>query len=56
MEASLLVWSLTIVGIVGLLLFDFVFHVRKAHVPTLREAAICRRSTSASRWSSASAS
>ena len=25
--------------IVGLLLFDFVFHVRKAHVPTLREAA-----------------
>ena len=40
MEASLLVWSLTIVGIVGLLLFDFVFHVRKAHVPTLREAAI----------------
>lgn len=40
MEASLLVWSLTIVGIVGLLLFDFVFHVRKAHVPTLREAAL----------------
>jgi hypothetical protein len=34
------VWWLTIVGIVGLLLFDFVFHVRKAHVPTLREAAI----------------
>jgi tellurite resistance protein TerC len=33
------VWGLTIVGIVGLLLFDFFFHVRKAHVPTLREAA-----------------
>jgi tellurite resistance protein TerC len=32
------VWALTIVGIVGLLVFDFVFHVRKAHVPTLREA------------------
>jgi tellurite resistance protein TerC len=32
------VWLLTIVGIVGLLVFDFVFHVRKAHVPTLREA------------------
>jgi tellurite resistance protein TerC len=34
------VWVLTIVAIVGLLAFDFVFHVRKAHVPTLREAAI----------------
>src|SRR5687768_9482068 len=33
------VWGLTIVGIVGLLLFDFFFHVRKAHVPTLKEAA-----------------
>jgi len=31
---------LTVVGIVGLLVFDFVFHVRTAHVPTLREAAI----------------
>ena len=39
MEISPLVWGLTIAGIVGLLLFDFVFHVRKAHVPTLREAA-----------------
>jgi tellurite resistance protein TerC len=34
------VWWLTIVGVVGLLLFDFVFHVRKAHVPTLFEAAV----------------
>jgi len=33
------VWLLTIVGIVGLLAFDFFFHVRKAHEPTLREAA-----------------
>ncbi len=40
MGVSLLVWGLTIAGIVGLLLFDFYFHVRKAHVPTLREAAI----------------
>ena len=39
MEVSPLAWALTIAGIVGLLLFDFVFHVRKAHVPTLREAA-----------------
>jgi tellurite resistance protein TerC len=38
-DVSFLVWALTIVGIIGLLLFDFVFHVRKAHVPTLREAA-----------------
>ena len=35
-----LVWGLTIAFIVGLLVFDFVFHVRQAHVPTLREAAI----------------
>ena len=34
------VWALTVVGIVGLLGFDYVFHVRKAHVPTLREAAV----------------
>ncbi|MEV0383802.1 TerC/Alx family metal homeostasis membrane protein [Nonomuraea sp. NPDC050643] len=40
MDVSAAVWWLTILGIVGLLLFDFVFHVRKAHVPTLREAAV----------------
>ncbi|MBC7593584.1 MAG: TerC family protein [Kineosporiaceae bacterium] len=40
MEVSPLVWGMTIAAIVGLLLFDFVFHVRKAHAPTLREAAI----------------
>jgi tellurite resistance protein TerC len=34
------VWGVTIMGIAGLLAFDFVFHVRKAHVPTLREAAV----------------
>ncbi|MBF4573237.1 TerC family protein [Herbiconiux sp. VKM Ac-1786] len=34
------VWTLTIVGIIGLLAFDFIFHVRKAHEPTLKEAAI----------------
>jgi tellurite resistance protein TerC len=39
MEVSPVVWALTIAGIAGLLAFDFVFHVRKAHVPTLREAA-----------------
>ena len=40
MEVTPLVWGLTIAAIGGLLLFDFVFHVRTAHVPTLREAAI----------------
>jgi tellurite resistance protein TerC len=34
------VWLLTVAGIVALLVFDFVFHVRKAHTPTLRESAI----------------
>lgn len=34
------VWGLTIAGIAGLLAFDFIFHVRKPHVPTLREAAV----------------
>ena len=32
------VWALTVVGIIGLLAFDFVFHVRKAHIPSLAEA------------------
>ncbi|MEU4833843.1 TerC family protein [Streptosporangium sp. NPDC023615] len=44
MDVSAVVWWFTIAGIAGLLLFDFVFHVRKAHVPTLGEAA---------RWSAA---
>lgn len=40
MDASALIWGATIVGIVGLLAFDYFFHVRKAHVPTIREAAV----------------
>lgn len=40
MDVSPIVWALTIAGIVGLLLFDFFFHVRKAHTPTLKEAAV----------------
>ncbi|WP_110240021.1 TerC family protein [Nocardioides gilvus] len=39
MDVSPLVWGLTIAGIIGLLAFDFFFHVRHAHVPTLKEAA-----------------
>ena len=34
------VWGITIAFIVALLLFDFLFHVRVAHTPTLRESAI----------------
>lgn len=39
MHTSGWLWGLTIVGLVGLLTFDYVFHVRRAHIPTLREAA-----------------
>ena len=40
MDVPYWVWTLTVLGIVGLLAFDYFFHVRKAHVPTLREAAV----------------
>ncbi|WIM95727.1 TerC family protein [Actinoplanes oblitus] len=39
-DVSGVVWLLTVLGIVGLLLFDFFVHVRRAHVPRLREAAL----------------
>ncbi|MEU4391450.1 TerC family protein [Kribbella sp. NPDC023855] len=40
MTVSPLAWSLTVLGILALLAFDYIFHVRSAHVPTLREAAL----------------
>src|SRR3954464_9103047 len=40
MGVSLFVWALTIAVIVGMLIFDFVGHVRTPHAPTLRESAI----------------
>ena len=40
MTVSPAVWAVTIVVIVGLLAFDYFFHVRQAHTPTLRESAI----------------
>lgn len=40
MVVSVGVWVATIAGIVALLVFDFVFHVRKAHIPTMREATV----------------
>ncbi|MEU6710476.1 TerC family protein [Nonomuraea sp. NPDC046802] len=39
MNVPAVVWILTIAGIAGLLAFDFFFHVRRSHIPTLREAA-----------------
>ncbi|AIY03523.1 TerC family membrane protein [Arthrobacter sp. PAMC 25486] len=40
MNVSPLIWGITIVVILGLLAFDYFFHIRKAHIPTLKEAAI----------------
>ncbi|GAB3526176.1 TerC family protein [Arthrobacter monumenti] len=40
MTVSPFVWSLTIALILALLAYDFFFHIRKAHVPTLKEAAV----------------
>src|SRR5690625_758526 len=37
---SPLIWLITIIAIVALLAFDYFAHVRKAHIPTLREAAV----------------
>lgn len=38
MSVPFWVWLATIAGIIALFLFDFVFHARKPHEPTLREA------------------
>jgi tellurite resistance protein TerC len=40
MDVPFFVWALTIAVIVGMLIFDFVGHVRTPHAPTLRESAI----------------
>lgn len=39
-SATPLVWQFTIVLLLGLIAYDFFFHVRKAHVPSLKEAAL----------------
>ncbi|MGL3806552.1 TerC family protein [Paeniglutamicibacter sp. R2-26] len=39
MDVSPLIWVLTVVLIAGLLAFDYFFHIRKAHVPSLKESA-----------------
>ena len=40
MEISGLQWGITLALILGLLAYDFFFHVRKPHEPTIKEAAI----------------
>ncbi|NKX54128.1 TerC family protein [Arthrobacter mobilis] len=40
MPVSPLVWGVTITVILALLAFDYFFHIRKAHVPKLKEAAV----------------
>ncbi|MBF6370501.1 TerC family protein, partial [Nocardia puris] len=40
MSVSAPVWAATLVLIVALIGYDYFFHVRKAHTPTLREAAV----------------
>src|ERR687885_2782971 len=40
MDVATWVWALTIAAIVGMLLFDFLGHVRTPHAPSLREAAV----------------
>src|SRR6185295_10933904 len=44
MSHAPLVWELTVTLVVAMLLFDYFFHIRTPHVPTLAEAA---------RWSGA---
>jgi tellurite resistance protein TerC len=39
METPFLVWALTILFVLGLLVFDFYSHVRTPHEPTIRESA-----------------
>ncbi|MBB3085595.1 TerC family protein [Geodermatophilus sabuli] len=40
MDVPFWVWAVTVAAIVGMLVFDFVGHVRTPHAPTLRESAI----------------
>jgi len=40
MSVSPLVWGTTVAIILALLAFDYFFHIRKAHVPQLKEAAL----------------
>src|SRR3954453_2805208 len=39
MDVPFWVWAITVAAIIGMLVFDFVGHVRTPHAPSLREAA-----------------
>ena len=39
MDVPFWIWAVTVAAIVGMLVFDFIGHVRTPHAPTLREAA-----------------
>ncbi|MBM7026681.1 TerC family protein, partial [Clavibacter zhangzhiyongii] len=39
MDVPFWLWAATIAAVLGLLVFDFFAHVRKAHEPTLKESA-----------------
>jgi tellurite resistance protein TerC len=39
MDVPFWVWAITVAAIIGMLVFDFVGHVRTPHAPTLRESA-----------------
>ncbi|MGY1591337.1 TerC family protein [Geodermatophilus sp. SYSU D00708] len=39
MDVPFWIWAITVAAIVGMLVFDFVGHVRTPHAPTLRESA-----------------
>jgi TerC family integral membrane protein len=39
MDVPLWIWAITVAAIIGMLVFDFVGHVRTPHAPTLRESA-----------------
>ncbi len=40
MDVPIWVWAITVAGIVGMIAYDFVVHVRTPHSPSIREAAV----------------
>ena len=40
MDAPFWIWAITVAAVLGMLVFDFVGHVRTPHAPTLRESAL----------------
>src|SRR5919199_2232056 len=39
-DAPFWIWAITVAAVLGMLVFDFVGHVRTPHAPTLRESAL----------------